>query len=322
MKLELIVAVVVLLFMALGVEGRSMWGSKRKRKEVEEETQEDDGEAFSQSFELKRRMDERQRSRQRSSGSVSSKGGSSAVSSSADAIIQAFDTYITMAEGVIESPQFESLINLESMKNIVQQIPGITENAQFDEVIQSLDQMDKGQLKATMQMGLQNLKSYFRELTEIANDPNKLQEALDQLPAEGRPIMEGLLKGDLSPLSSRILNEPSIDPTIKRILVALLDGDIAGAVEAAKEYIIANPEITETARKNMLTSPEMIEMLGFPQEVLTDKRKWLSSILDALDMIATLYSTPGAGNKGFSDQLDIDFDGETAKSEKHRFAAA
>ena len=309
MQIELLLIVVCLFCFILENEARGMWGSKRKFTDEDE----DDDFNSQTNFELKRKM------AASSSASMERRKQSTTTTkpTNNDAILESFETYISLIDQFLSSPQFDSVMSPESMQQIAKQVPGLVGNEQYDEFLRTVDSMSQDELRSQMQAGVQSIRTYFDELVSIASDPDKLNEALLALPEDGRDIVQGLINGDLSPLKDRIINEPTIDRYIKQILISLLDGDIGQAIESGIEFIKTHPDVVESFRQQLLLNPEQSAMAGLPSDVIRDKKKWMATITDGLRMLGQMYATGGGGAEGVDERV-VGSDGGS----RRRFANA
>jgi hypothetical protein len=150
------------------INGKGMWGSKRKRNDDE-----DDIDILSQSFELKKNQATRM---ERKSPTIKSQSATS--SFNLDSFVGSLDTYISSAEQFINSPQFDAYFNPESMQAILEKVPGISENVQINDAIKALNKLDQNELKLAMNEGIYKMKLYLKELVDISHNPEKLEEII------------------------------------------------------------------------------------------------------------------------------------------------
>lgn len=286
-----------------------MWGSKKKKADEEERNNRDSD--FSQ-FELKQKLAATKFERKTKTTTKPSEAFSK--------LREIVDVYISAMEDFVEGPQFDLVVNPQSIQTMItqlqQNIPG--DNPQVNAVIGMIASMDESQLKLQIKMGIQAVKGYLNEIESIATDPEKLNAALDQFPAESRDIIAGLMNGDLEPLKSKIINEPSIDYSVKKIIISLLDGDSEGALSGAKKFLSSNPASVELIRNQLLATPEVAEMMGISSDMITDKKKWTQAMEDGLDVLSGLTNLGGSsGSESMDDLLlesseegEVDVDGE------------
>jgi hypothetical protein len=298
MKVPLLFLFLYFLSFLCNVECRGVWGSKRKRQTEEEDNPVAD--ILSQSFEMKRKQ---------ATAKLLQKN-KSPVSEAMSKFKELFDSYIRLVDEFLSSSQFESFMNPEVLQTIFQQIPGLSENQQYAEMLQSLLSMDQEQLHATARMGIQTMKQYVDNLSSIADDPVQLTDALSQFPEDLRSILEALIHGDVQPLKEKFINEPSLDSSVKRIIISLIDGKIEEVIAGAKEYMKDNPSIIENARKQFLKNSEMADLMGLPSDILKDKRKWMEAVENGLDVLGNV--------NGQFDEVEVEANGFN----RNKFATA
>lgn len=108
----------------------------------------------------------------------------------ADNIRNMLNAYTTMMETLVDSPEFDSMITPESVKNIIMQVPGYDDNVELRELINSPQFSNPELLKATIVEGINTLKTYTDTIIEFVNDPAKMQEIIDQVPENMKEILE------------------------------------------------------------------------------------------------------------------------------------
>ena len=291
-----------------------MWGSKKKKSDDEDNRNNNVDTDFNQ-FELKQKLAaakfERKMKPNKGDGSESF-----------GKLRELVNMYISSMEDFLESPQFSIMVNPASIQALVEQvklnIPG--DNPEVSNMLEMFNSMDAEQLKFQIKLGLQYIKTYIDQMETIASDPDQLDAALSQFPGDTADIIKGFMKGDLEPFKSKIMNEPSLDRSVKKIILSFIDGDTEGAIEAAKRYFKNNPQIMEMTRSQLASNSEMAEMMGLT-DVINDKKKWEEAINDGFDVFGSLKNL-GSGSDAL-ESGDVEADGEiTQNSRRNKFASA
>jgi uncharacterized protein YneF (UPF0154 family) len=212
------------------------------------------------------------------------------IQSQMNSLMSSVHTFITIMEQLPDSPQFDLLVNPDTLDAILQQMPSNADNAQIQEVMETLRNQGPEELKETYLNGIKIFKKYFYDIVSLIDNPDQLQDAINELPIEFQPIIRGLLNGDFSPLKSRIQHETKLDPSIKKILLSLLDGNNAGAIEGIKQFLKENPEIVENIRKQLLTNIEILQLMNISEDIVKNKRAWSNMIDNTLDSVMKMYT--------------------------------
>lgn len=248
------------------VEARGIWGSKRKRDEVEDINMEAtiNGDLRSSSIAPSRLK-------------TLSNIGSKSFDSPSNEISKMIDAYISTMEELVNSPQFADLITPDTIRSMTQQIPGLSSFPEILTMIESPQFQDPEILKQTIKEGIKLIKAYSSQFLEILNDPSKIDELLAQLPLETRQAAEKLMSGDMTEFKSMIDNIPGLGSAQKKLLDDMMSGKTStadGLVDTVKELLADGSQIEE-ARQQFLQDPSMAEALGIPMEVVRDKKAWV-----------------------------------------------
>jgi len=164
------IVLILLLCLACIVAGRGIWGSRKKK---------DDEELAVNVPKQQKNIPGRNRG--------NNFGNNNDV---ADNIRNMLNAYTTMMETLVTSPEFDSMITPDSVKNIIMQVPGYDENAELQQLIHSPQFSNPDLLKATIVEGINTLKTYTDTIIEFVNDPVKMQEIIDQVPDNMKEILE------------------------------------------------------------------------------------------------------------------------------------
>ena len=171
--MRVIVLVTVLLCLVCVAAGRGIWGSRKKK---------DDEEVSVNVPKQQRNIPSR--------NTRNNFGNNNNNNNVAENIRNMLNAYTTMMETLVDSPEFDSMITPESVKNIIMQVPGFDDNAELRELINSPQFSNPDLLKATIVEGINSLKTYTDTIIEFVNDPAKMQEIIDQVPDNMKEILE------------------------------------------------------------------------------------------------------------------------------------
>lgn len=298
-----IFCVVLLLFCHSVCEARGIWGSRRKRQEVEDNAaaaaSAGRDEDLDTSFEAARRQAANLQARRRR-GSISSMS-SSIPSGLGDKLQPLLDMYLNMMNELIDSPDFDSMMTPETIQTMIQSFPTLQGNPELAAMLDSPQFSDPAMLKATIIEGVAAIRKHGPELIAMLNDPEKIMEMLGQLPPEMQEMMSTIMSGDKSTLKGLLDNLPGISAAQKEMLSSMLDGDLNGLAETAKN-ILSDPDQVEEARQQFLADPSMAEMMNIPVDVLQSKEKWAELMAKGMEQMMA-----GGGAEDFA---DVGIDGD------------
>jgi lipase chaperone LimK len=189
--------------------------------------------------------------------------------------------YISMMEELVESPDFDTLVTPDSLRQMLDAVPGAAGMAsQVKAILESPQFADPAVLRATLREGVRTMKAYSSQMLEVFSDPSKMTEMLAQLPEEQRSAITALMSGDMSQLTS-MLGQTGLGGSQKKLLDSMLSGDTAALNEAAAEVLYDSDQI-EAARLEFLKEPALAEMFGISKEVLEDSEQWAAVMKEGL----------------------------------------
>ena len=194
MKLVLLISFLLLLSLHL-VHSKKMWGSRRKREEADEIVASPD-------TAMKR------------NGKSSRRGGAknSRMPSSFDSsqLEETLNLYLNSFEEVMNSDDFDAMVNPNSIRNMMMQFPGAADVPELQSLFSMAEFSDPELLKATMREGLTLAKRSSREIIELLSDPEKMEELVGQFPPEVKALIEALRTGDFTALKDFVINLPGM----------------------------------------------------------------------------------------------------------------
>lgn len=270
-------AVILLLVSAALIDGRSMWGSRRKREQDEGDEHvyrppaPDGANLFDSQKHFKRA----------SGGAFDGTIGADAGS----AIQQMVDLYIQMMEEMLDSDDFSKMVNPESIKTMMQQFPGFSDSPELTAIFDAPEFRNPELLKATVQQGLAMIKASAPELIATLSDPSKIAELMEQLPEEVKSMVESVLSGDVSGLKDIVSTLPGLDDKQKQLLYNLMDGKTDSLTQQLGD-VLGDAAQVEEARQQFLANPEMAEALGIPAEVLNDPKLWADMMAEGMEALS------------------------------------
>jgi len=276
-----------------------MWGSKRKREEAEAaaaQVQADGG------FETSRRAAAAALSSRDLGGSgATESGGRGGLGSKqfGDQIRLLIETYVDLMEKAIMSPEFASNVTPETVKTMLDQVPGLADNPQIAAVINSPEFTDPDKLLETVRSGISALKMYTNDIVAMLNDPQQVSQMLDQLPVEYQGVMRRLMDGDKSALEDLIEMAPNLTHEARKMMRKLLDGDMAGVISETKSMLKgpkANSQI-EDARQMLLNNPEMLAQMGLDISTVSDPAAFQELMSSSMDQLMNMAEGGDAGDE-------------------------
>lgn len=208
--------------------------------------------------------------------------------------------YLNMVDELIDSDDFEKLVNPESIKNILDQFPGVMENPDLATIFSSAEFNNPALLRSTMKEGIKLLKSSMSDIMGILADPSKISEFTSQLPPEFRSLLQGITSGDLSGLKDVINTLPGLEDSHRSILTNLVEGKTDGLAQELKQLLGDGDQI-EAARQQFLANPEVAQQMGIPPEVLNDAKQWAKLMEQGIDSLTGGATGGGNAKKRFSD---------------------
>jgi hypothetical protein len=181
------------------VECKKMWGSRKKRSE-EEEVVPKQAPKTVVSEQSKNRIGKANRRYKPSFETDAPTDGNK--------FQEMFDLYVNGFEELLESEDFDEMINPESLRNMMLQFPGAADVPELANLMNMPELNDPKLLKATMREGLKLARSSSAEIFALLNDPDKVEELVGQLPREVKDLLAALRTGDLTALKDFAVNVP------------------------------------------------------------------------------------------------------------------
>lgn len=256
---------IVLINIQLSDGARGMWGARKKRKDEDEEAEPtlDFIESQVQAMELQKKA-------QLKKGTY---GGSLSTKKNSLEVAELIESYITMMEKMVDSPEFEESLNPDGLLKMFSGVPGVAGNPEISNLLNSPEFRDPAFLKKTIVEGIQVMRQYASQFVEAMNNPDLLQQYLAQLPAEYSEAIQQFINGDKSGMKGLISSLPGVSAQQQEMLLNLLDGDAKSAKKSV-DKLLSDPDEIEKTRQQFLSDPSMSEMLGIPSDVLSDKKMW------------------------------------------------
>mmetsp|Transcript_26946 Transcript_26946/g.27180 ORF Transcript_26946/g.27180 Transcript_26946/m.27180 type:complete len:286 (-) Transcript_26946:215-1072(-) len=196
-------------------------------------------------------------------------------------IVNLMETYITMMEKLVQSPDFDSMITPETLRTMFSKIPQLSENPQVSELLDSPAFNDPVLLRQTIAEGLKSMRQYMAQIIEMMKSPEQIQALISQLPAEFQGVLTKLLEGDVSGVKDMITTLPGITESQRTMLVKMLEGDAEGMIQSMQD-MFSDPDQIEAARQQFLSDPSMAETVGIPVDVLNDKKKFAAYMKESM----------------------------------------
>lgn len=200
------------LILLIGVSltcSKSMWGSRRKKDQDKPAPEPVKPKIAKQTMTTKPasskgRSEPASGKRKRSSAPAIEPFDDSTI----DNVREVFDAYLKIVEDLLDSDDFSSVVNPESIATMMSQVPGFTDNDQMQTLFASPEFNDPALLKKTVQDGVYMLRVYSEEILDTFKNPVKFSAFLEQLPPEMVELIQGFKSGDTSVLLDFIDNLP------------------------------------------------------------------------------------------------------------------
>lgn len=153
------------------------------------------------------------------------------------------------------------MITPEAIRSLINQIPALGSNPDIAALVDNDQFSDPAVLRQTMAEGVQAMKNYSEQLAEVLSDPAQISALLNQLPEEVRAPLEGILSGDMSALKAMINKIPGLDPSQRKLLKSMLDGNAdPAAIQGTINEVLGDPDQVEKVRRQMLENPQMADV--------------------------------------------------------------
>lgn len=201
MKITLVFLVVALL-LAHVAQSKKMWGSRKKRSDADEPV----APPTVKSSVLDSTRGRSGRARRFEPLSEPSSVGS-------DKFQEMFDLYLNSFQELLDSEDFDDMINPEALRTMMLQFPGASDVPELNQLLSMPEFNDPVLLKATMREGLKLAKSSGAEVFSMLSDPSKVEELFGQLPQEVKDLLSALRTGDLTGLKDLVINLPGTIPS-------------------------------------------------------------------------------------------------------------
>lgn len=281
MRASLLLLSMIMIALAIVVDGKGMWGSRRKK-----DKKEDSDDIASANIDLSGQMNMNKRpgkSQRMAPGGVGSDGSVGSVGSEMEETIR---MYLDLADQYLSGPEFDQFVTPQSIQNMISMIPAdALENPDVAAMIKSPELANPEILKMNLRQGLQQVRLYASQIAALIDaGPEAIDEAISQaipgIPMETRQMILALMKGDTSELAAMVEAQPGMDESQKAMVLAMLRGDESG-MEAMKEMFnskiqeaLGDTSGYEESRLQFLESPEAAHALGITDEQLNDPNKW------------------------------------------------
>ena len=264
---------------------KGMWGAKKKRESDEAQLVEAGG-----GFETSRRAAAAAMAARGGAGAgLGSRFGTGGVGSKefSDQVRLLIETYVTMMEQAVNSPEFAGTVTPEAIRGMVNQVPGLSDNPQVATMLDSPEFTDPEKLMETVRTGITTLKTYINDIVDALNDPTQVEAMVSQLPAEYQGAVTRMMAGDTSGVSSLLDDLPNITPAQKKMIKNLISGDLVGVTESARSmFNEKGSQQLEDARQMLLKNPEMLEAMGLDIATVMDEEKFAALMEQSLSLFA------------------------------------
>lgn len=182
MLMKVLLVILIILHLSQEIDSRGIWGSKRKREEVEANEEANDF-SSSQSFlksQAKRRM---------SDAGIDLRDVPTSMSTLAAKQLEISDSFVTLTntfletlETFIDSPEFTNIVTPEYIQTFFNQIPtGVIDASQVKQMLDSPQLQDPDLLRLTAKKGMTDIRAYAAQIIELLRDPKMLSQVCSSI---------------------------------------------------------------------------------------------------------------------------------------------
>jgi hypothetical protein len=260
-------AVLVLGYLIGFVEGRGIWGGRKKKSDDEPSAPVVESGLFTGSN--KNNANARKLQQPQPSKMAMDGFSSSSVSALIEKIYGVFDT----VEQMMDTPEFSDMMTPDTIREAFLNVPGIEQHQEVLAMLDSPQFTDPVMLRQTILDGIQEMRIYVDQMGTVMKDPTMRSSMLAALPPDLALAVERLIEGDMSGVRTFLEGTPGIEEEQINIILSLLEGDIT-KIQDQMLSLLANKDHIEATRQQLLQNPQMAEMMGIEMEVIRNKRKW------------------------------------------------
>lgn len=306
----------VLLIAVQRVHGRTMWGA-RKKKGTEEKARVVEESLQPKVFDNVEDLlgDDRDSSfpSQASAGrGARKKKGLNAAdfmgSETLSAMVNTMEEYFTMMEGVLDSPEMESVYSIDDIRKTLEGMSAFLPSDMED--LLSIE--DPSTFRKMAKRGLETMRESVRGVSEAMDNPIAMQSLLDTLPPDLSEFLEAVASGDKKRAAKFIDKLPSkdsfvamdaiaagkaflsnlvederliiladVDESLKSLLIDMVLGK-TDSLQSQMAGLLQDPDQIEAARLHMLENMAMAKAMGFSEDVIMDPEKWRALVEEGL----------------------------------------
>jgi hypothetical protein len=282
---------VIMIALAIVVDGKGMWGSRKKK-----EREEDSDSIASASIDLAGDV------RKSRPGKSQRMAAPNPIAEAASEVENTILMYLDLAGQYLEGDEFDQYITPDAIQNMINMIPAdALENADVAAFINSPELLNPDVLKMSMREGLKGLRVYAAQIAQVINaGPEAMDEMISQLipglPTETRQMYLNLMNGDTSQLAAMVDGIEGIDPAQKAMFKGLLSGEtydpasIQKMFQAQISQVMGDSNQLEETRRQFLASPETAYALGITEEQLSDPEKWAELMEDGMKSLEGIFA--------------------------------
>ncbi|KAJ1404718.1 hypothetical protein B484DRAFT_218554 [Ochromonadaceae sp. CCMP2298] len=218
MRYLLLLSLLLVLLLAQVAESKKMWGS-RKRRDDDEDMPKPPAQP-KKTYEAPAQRKPAVKSTGVGMGGMGDlMGGGLAQMAGGAGMEEMMLTYLNMFEEMLDSEDFDSMVNPEAIRAMMDQFPGASDNPEIVALLDSPQFNDPALLRQTMKDGIRMIRASAGEIIAMLSDPEKIAALLEQLPPEAQALIQGLQSGDMSGIKDLINNFPGENPTTTSYLL-------------------------------------------------------------------------------------------------------
>lgn len=317
--LLLVVVIVLLVFLQSSnvVEGKTMWGARRRKDDSDESLSPGKKSDF---VYRKSKPEPRVTSSAKPKivEQVAAKRMAKRQSADlAENFQEIVDQMLSIFDNLLNSPDFDDMVNIDNMQEVLQILPQLEAIPEIKELFDSDELKDPSLLREKLKESFTLAKQYLNEMRDSLFDPSTVSQLLEQLPPEAYTVLNAMKTGDLSSISSVIEELPGISESHKSMISKILSGvnnensetneeDLERLVsemieevsESAKDVQmdllgamkdqLTDPNVIAQMRAQLLENPSLLQMMGASSDILDDENAFAEFVSQQLAQLQQL----------------------------------
>lgn len=300
--LMLVMVIVLLVFLQSSnvVEGKTMWGARRRKDDSDESLSPGKKSDF-----VYRKSKPEPRVTSSTKPKIVEQVAAKRMAKRQTADLaenfqEIVDQMLIVFDNLLNSPDFDDMVNIDNMQEVFQMLPQLEAIPEIKELFESDELKDPSLLREKLRESFTLAKQYLNEMRDSLFDPSTVSQLLEQLPPEAYTVLNAMKTGDLSSISSVIEELPGISESHKSMITKILSGvnnensetneeDVERLVSEMIEEVsesaknvqmdllgmmkdqLADPDVVAQMRTQLLENPSLLQMMGASSDILDDE---------------------------------------------------